>query len=86
MPPPSPLQPQTGTGEVSEPNSGNAGKTVSTSTMAERKIEALRVNAGQAQAQGIGYALGDNTVFGVVQNTGLAPESTGVQEGLMRKS
>ena len=84
--PPPPLQPQIAPGEKNEPNSGNAGKTVSTSTMAERKVEALRVNAGQAQAQGIGYALSDSTVFDAVQNTWLAPGSTGVQEGLMKKS
>ena len=81
VPPPQPTpQPQTAMGETSELNSGNAGKTVSTSTMAERKIEALRMNAGQAQDQGIGYALSDPTVFNAVQTTGLSEGSMGVQE------
>ena len=68
MPPPS-LQPQIAPGEKNEPNSGNAGKSVSTSTMAERKVEALRVNSLQAQGKGVGYALSDPTVFSAVQST-----------------
>ena len=69
--PPQQLQPQIATGETNEPNSGNAGKTVSTSTMAERKVEALRVNSLQAQKEGVRYVLHNPDIFNIVQTTGL---------------